>query len=92
MNAFRKHCGKLAWKRNPTVRAYPNNLVVMRPSEKFEAKPSRTSRIDAKIYLATKLSQEQQQGILEAADSCHITKSIQERMQIVCSLTEPDNR
>ena len=56
------------------------------------AKPSRTSRIDAKICLAVKLSQEQQRGILEAADSCHITKSIEQGMQIVCSLAEPDNQ
>ena len=53
-----------------------------------EAKPSRTSRIDAKIYLGAKLSYEQQEGILEAADKCYITKSIEERMQIVCSLAE----
>jgi uncharacterized OsmC-like protein len=53
-----------------------------------EAKPSRTSRIDAKIYLGAKLSQKQQQGILEAADSCHITKSIEDGMKIVCSLAE----
>jgi|GEM_PF-1410804 len=47
---------------------------------------SRTTRIDAKIYLGAKLSQQQQQDILEAADKCHITNSIKEGMQIVCSL------
>jgi len=52
------------------------------------AKTSRTSRIDAKIRLGAKLSEQQRQGILEAADSCHITKSIEEGMQIVCSLAE----
>lgn len=57
-----------------------------------EANPSRTSRIDVKIYLGAKLSQKQQQDILKAADSCHITKSIEEGMQIVCSLGEPENR
>jgi len=56
-----------------------------------EAKPSRTNRIDAKICLGAKLSQKQQQGILEAADSCHITKSIEQGMQIVCSLVEAGN-
>ena len=57
------------------------------------AKTSRTARIDAKICLGAKLSQEQRQGILEAADSCHITKSIEQGMQIVCSLadTKVDN-
>jgi len=55
------------------------------------AKPSRTTRIDAKICLSAKLSQKQQQGILEAADSCHITKSIEQGMQIVCSLVEASN-
>jgi len=55
------------------------------------AKPSRTARIDAKIYLGAKLSQKQQQGILEAADSCHITKSIEQGMQIVCSSVEASN-
>ncbi len=47
---------------------------------------SRTTRIDAKIRLSAKLSEEQQRGILEAADKCHITGSIREGMQIVCSL------
>jgi uncharacterized OsmC-like protein len=51
-------------------------------------KLSRTTRIDAKIRLGAKLSKEQQQGILQAADNCHITKSIEERMQTVCSLAE----
>jgi len=55
------------------------------------AKPSRTARIDVKICLGAKLSQKQQQGILEAADSCHITKSIEQGMQIVCSLVEASN-
>jgi len=55
-------------------------------------KPLHTSRIDAKICLGAELSQEQQQGILEAADSCHITKSIKQGMQIVCSLAEPGNQ
>ena len=55
------------------------------------AKTSRTARIDAKICLGAKLSQKQQQGILEAADSCHITKSIEQGMQIVCSLVEASN-
>ena len=55
-------------------------------------KPSRTIRIDAKILLEAKLSHEQKQGILVAADSCYITKSIQEGMQIVCSLAKPENR
>jgi uncharacterized OsmC-like protein len=52
------------------------------------AELSRTTRIDAKIRLGAKLSREQQQGILEAADKCHITESITEGMQIVCSLAE----
>jgi uncharacterized OsmC-like protein len=52
------------------------------------AKISRTVGIDAKICLGAKLSQEQRQGILEAADNCHITKSIEQEMQIVCSLSD----
>ena len=52
------------------------------------AELSRTKRIDAKIHLDTKLSKEQQQDILEAADECHITNSINGKMQIVCSLAE----
>lgn len=55
------------------------------------AKPSRTARIDARILLGAKLSQKQQQGILEAADTCHITKSIEQGMQIVCSSVEASN-
>ena len=53
------------------------------------AKPSRTTRIDVKILLGAKLSSDQRQGILEAADNCHITKSIEQGMQIVCSLAKP---
>jgi uncharacterized OsmC-like protein len=55
------------------------------------AKSSLTTRIDAKILLGAKLSPEQQQGILEAADNCHITKSIEYGMQIVCSLVSAGN-
>ena len=57
-----------------------------------EAKLSRTTRIDAKIRLSAKLSQQQRDGILEAAENCHITKSIEEGMQIVCSLEELNSR
>ena len=52
------------------------------------AELSRTTRIDAKILLGAKLSEEQQRGILEAADKCHITESIRKEMQIVCSLAD----
>jgi uncharacterized OsmC-like protein len=47
-----------------------------------------TARIDAKIRLGAKLSQQQQQGILEAADKCYITESIRKGMQIACSLAD----
>jgi uncharacterized OsmC-like protein len=56
------------------------------------SKPSRTTRIDVKILLGAKLSSDQRQGILEAADNCHITKSIEEGMQIVCSLAKSEYR
>jgi uncharacterized OsmC-like protein len=45
-----------------------------------------TVRIDATIRLGAELSEEQRQGILKAADRCHITDSIKEGMEIVCSL------
>ncbi|MBN2456233.1 MAG: OsmC family protein [Sedimentisphaerales bacterium] len=57
-------------------------------SRHTQAGPSRTARIDAKIYLDSKLSEEQKQGILHAADQCHITNSIREAMQIACSLAD----
>ncbi len=60
-------------------------------SRRTETEPSRTTRIDAKIHLDAKLSPEQKQGVLQAADLCHITKSIREGMQIVCSLLEDKN-
>ena len=53
---------------------------------KSEDKLSRTARIDAKIHLGAKLSQQQRDGILEAAENCHITKSIERGMKIVCFL------
>ena len=55
------------------------------------AKPSRTTRIDAVILLGAKLSKKQQQCILEAADNCHITKSIERGMKIICSLGKASN-
>jgi len=64
----------------------PYDNMTIELSRRTQVEPSRTTRIDAKISLDTKLSQEQQQGILEAADYCHITKSIIEGMQVVCSL------
>ena len=50
-------------------------------------KLSCTARIDAKIHLGTKLTEEQKRGILQAADQCHITNSIREGMEIICSLS-----
>ena len=55
-----------------------------------ESKLSRTSRIDAKVRLGVTLSEQQKQGIIEAADQCHITESIRGGMQIVCSLTDKE--
>jgi uncharacterized OsmC-like protein len=70
-------------------------IELSRRSERYppEASPlglelSRTSRINVKIHLGTTLSEEQREKILEAADSCHITKSIREGMEIICSLAE----
>jgi trehalose-6-phosphate synthase len=57
-------------------------------SRRIQTESSRTARIDARIHLDAKLSQGQKQGILQAADRCHITESIREGMQIVCSLAE----
>lgn len=45
-----------------------------------------TARIDATIRLGAELPEQHRQGILEAADRCHITDSIKEGMEIVCSL------
>jgi len=66
----------------------PYDNMTIELSRRTEAETSRTTRIDAKIYLDAKLSQEQKQGILQAADRCHITNSIREGMQVVCSLVE----
>ena len=57
-----------------------------------DTKISFTSRIDAKIHLGATLSERQRQGILKAANNCHITKSIEEGMKIVCSLGEFDSQ
>ena len=66
----------------------PYEDMTIELSRRTQPEPSRTTRIDAKIHLGAKLSQQQQQGILEAADKCHITESIKEEMQIVCSLAD----
>ena len=65
---------------------YDNMTIEL--SRRTEAEASRTTRIDAKIHLDAKLSQEQKQGVLQAADRCHITNSIREGMKIVCSLAD----
>ncbi len=66
----------------------PYNSMTIELSRRTEAETSRTTRIDAKIYLNAKLSAEQKQGVLQAADNCHITNSIRKGMQIVCSLAD----
>jgi uncharacterized OsmC-like protein len=73
-------------------------IELSRRSERYppEASPlglelSRTTRIDVKILLGMTLSGQQREKILEAAESCHITKSIREGMQIICSLAEAQN-
>ncbi len=66
----------------------PYDDMTVEMSRRTQGEPSRTTRIDAKIHLDAKLSQEQKQGILHAADCCYITDSIREGMQIVCSLAD----
>jgi uncharacterized OsmC-like protein len=66
----------------------PYDNMTIELSRRTEAETSCTTRIDAKIHLDAKLSQEQIKGVLRAADSCHITNSIRKGMQIVCSLAE----
>jgi len=66
----------------------PYDDMTIELSRRTQGEPSRTTRIGARIHLDAKLSQEQKQGILQAADRCHITDSIREGMQIVCSLAE----
>ncbi len=70
-------------------------IELSRRSERYppDASPlglelSRTTRLDVKIHLGTTMSEQQREKILEAADSCHITKSIREGMEIACSLVE----
>ena len=50
--------------------------------------PSRTTRVRAKIYLGTKVSEKDAQAILRVADKCHITNSVKESMEVVCSLAD----
>jgi uncharacterized OsmC-like protein len=69
----------------------PYENMTIELSRRTEVEPSRTTRIDAKIHPDAKLSPEQKQGVLQAADLYHITESIKEGMQIVCSLTEDKN-
>jgi len=71
----------------------PYDNMTIKLSRRTRGRPSRTIRIDVKIHLDAELSEEQKQGILQAADCCHITDSIREGMQIVCSLadTKVDN-
>ena len=66
----------------------PYDNMTIELSRRTETETSRTTRIDAKIHLDAKLSQEQKQGVLQAADRCHITNSITEGMKIVCSLAD----
>ncbi len=47
---------------------------------------TRTAKMDVNIRLSEKLSDEHKKGILEVADRCHITKSIERGMEIECSI------
>ena len=66
----------------------PYDDMTIELSRRTQAELSRTTRIDARIHLDAELSQEQKQGVLQAADRCHITDSIREGMQVVCSLAD----
>ncbi|MBN2181161.1 MAG: OsmC family protein [Sedimentisphaerales bacterium] len=73
-------------------------IELSRRSEKCPSNPvlpgvelTRTTRINVKINVGTKLPEQQLAAILEAAESCHITASIREGMEVVCSLTEATN-
>lgn len=68
----------------------PYDNMTIELSRRTRGRPSRTTRIDAKIHLDAELSEEQKQGILQAADCCHITDSIKEGMQIACSLADAE--
>ncbi len=48
--------------------------------------PSRTTKVYVKIFLDAELSEKEAKGILRAADRCHITNSIRNSMEIICSL------
>ena len=69
----------------------PYEDMTIELSRRTESEPSRTTRIDARIHLNAKLSPEQKQGVLQAADLCHITNSINEGMQIICTLVGDEN-
>lgn len=66
----------------------PYDDMTIELSRRTQPEPSRTTRIDARIHLDAKLSHGQKEGILQAADCCHITESIRGGMQIVCSLAD----
>jgi uncharacterized OsmC-like protein len=79
----------------------PYEDMTIELSRRIEASPSaggsgpkrsRTARIDARVRLGATLSEEQERGILEAADNCHITNSIKGGLEIACSLVEPEGR
>lgn len=61
------------------------------PATSADDQRTRTAKINAKILLSEKLSPPQQQGILNAASLCHITRSIEEGIEIICSLAEFDD-
>ncbi len=62
------------------------------PDPKTGARPSLTKRIDASIRLGAELSPQQEAEILAAADSCHITRSIENGLEIACSLERAADR
>ena len=61
------------------------------PATSADDKRTRTAKINARIRLGEKLSPQQQQDILNAASLCHITRSIEEGIEIICSLAEFDD-
>lgn len=96
-------CGRLSFSRHRSecvsevmsqssakIQNIPYDNMTIELSRRTRGRPSRTTRIDTKIYLDAELSDEQKQGILQAADCCHITDSIKEGMQIACSLADAE--
>jgi len=66
----------------------PHESMTISVDRETAKAPSRTTRLIAEIKLDAQLSEKDAKAILHVADRCHITNSIRNSVEVVCSLAD----